>query len=132
MATYIYLLLPILIVACEHISNSNFKKQNAWGIGNNIGLVLLGILVVFLYNSAELAPKFSEYLERGSRSAARGLIFWSLGFVLVIFPHVVKNRVRKGQLLEKGEFRKTGWYTALGYLILVFITSLAINFELGH
>lgn len=125
----IYFLMPIVVAAFFHFTNPNYKKQNVWGIWNDLGLGLAAVLLILLYYVSDIAPNLAEYLHEGSKGARRGLLFWSFGFILILFPHVIKNRFRHGVPLETNELRKTIWYKLSGVLIVMSTTIMAIRVE---
>jgi len=125
----LYFFLPLVVAALAHFSNPRYKEHKAWGYGNDIGLAVLIIFLLFLYYGHGIAPSFIEFLEHSSRGARRGLFFTSVGFIFVLYPHVIKNHLNRGKALEKKEFSETKWYKAIGVLMLIFSVVMGLSHE---
>jgi hypothetical protein len=126
-----YFIVPVVVAAYFHLSNPVYKRERAWDIHNDFGLAIFVITLLSFYFLDNIAPNFYEYLSGRPRGARKSLLFWSFGYILVMFPHVIGHKFRGAETPAPEQLRGTGWYKIGGALILIYCTTMAVRLELS-
>lgn len=112
-----YYFTPLVAAIIAHYRIPYSVRSCSWGISNYAGLLLGVVFTIFLLKAKLLMPEFYEVISGPGRSGRLDLMLWSLGFVLVIYPHVLKRVLAgarptpiQGMQLERVfSFKVVGW-----------------------
>jgi len=127
----LFFVLPLCAIAAYHFSESKEKRKLHWSLSNDFGIAALVCFLVFTYFIYDVAPRYADYLSGFGQAKKLTFTLWALGFVLVIFPHVIKKMImgiNTTQFQLENSFG-LGVYKIIGWSILCYGVYSVSSFE---